>query len=95
MRQIIVLSAMALVLMLGIGYAASAQDATPTPAAGTPDGLECATPLSQASGSATPETTVIAATTAASPGGAEAGEVIGLFPCGTPTIVSSESTPAP
>lgn len=78
------LAGVAVVIMLGVGVGvgARAQDAATPPADATPNELYCATPLSQTS--ASPVSTAIAPGTAATPGGAEPGEAIGLFPCGTP-----------
>jgi len=56
------------------------QGANGTPSAATP--FDCATPVAQASG--TPIKVVTAASAAASPGGAQPGDLIGLYPCGTP-----------
>ena len=97
MRNLFSLAALGAViaLFLTVGLAANAQDGG-TPAAGTPEELQCATPLAEVSGSATPVTTIVAPTTAASPGGAQPGEEIGIFPCGTPLgspIVGGDGTP--
>ena len=76
------LAAVAVVLMLGVGVGVRAQDAATPQADATPGVLYCATPLADAS--ASPVSTVIAADTAATPGGSAPGEEIGLYPCGTP-----------
>jgi hypothetical protein len=83
MRSILV-GCVALCLSLGVIFAVTAQDQA-TPTGGTPtDETLCATPLVEASGTASPEIVVSAPTTAASPGGADPGTPIGLFPCETP-----------
>jgi hypothetical protein len=75
------LFALALIVMLGLTARGSfMQTNSGTPTSGTP--AICATPVSEASG--TPVKVVEAPTTAASPGGAEPGEAIGVYPCGTP-----------
>ena len=84
MARSVVAGCLALVVSLAVIFAVTAQDQA-TPAGGTPsDETLCATPLVEASGTASPEMVVSAPTTAASPGGSSPGTPIGLFPCGTP-----------
>lgn len=78
------LAVVAIVLALSVGLGARAQDSATPEALASPDTLLCATPLADAGGG-TPAATVIAPTTAASPGGFDPGTPIGLFPCGTPS----------
>ena len=77
----------AIVLSLG-GYAFAQESSTEPDAAGTPDALLCATPISGDEG--TPAVVTTAPETAATPGGSEPGTPVGLFPCGTPGASTPE-----
>jgi hypothetical protein len=84
MMRLILVGCVALFLSLAVVVAVTAQDpATPTGGTPTVETL-CATPLGEATGIASPALVVPAPTTAVSPGGAEPGTPIGLFPCETP-----------
>lgn len=80
MRRLIAIVVAALVLSVGIGV--RAQDQATPEVLGTPDTALCATPLAEATGS--PVMVEEAPETAATPGGVEPGDDIGLFPCATP-----------
>lgn len=80
MRRLIAAVVAVLVLSVGIGVRAQEQ-ATPE-VLGTPDTVLCATPLAAATGS--PVVVEQAPETAATPGGVEPGDDIGLFPCAMP-----------
>lgn len=85
------LAIVATVVALSIGLGARAQEASTPVVPASPNTLYCATPLAEASGGS-PVSTVVAPTTAASPGGFDPGTPVGLFACGTPDP-SSQSTP--
>jgi hypothetical protein len=79
----VVLAVVVAITILGLGgYAVAQDEATPPAGEATPTEVLCATPLPAATG--TPEIVVTAPTTAGTPGGAEPGTPIGLFPCATP-----------
>ncbi len=85
MLRLVVGGCVALFLSLAVIFAVTAQDQA-TPTGGTPtEETLCATPIGEASPMASPEIVVPAPTTAASPGGADPGTPIRLFPCETPT----------
>jgi hypothetical protein len=90
------LSIAAIAIALG-GYAMAQDTATPG-AEGTPVDLLCATPVSDAAGQGEQMAVVVTAPeTAATPGGAERGSPVGLFPAAprTPLQPQSPRVPAP
>lgn len=76
------LAAVLAVLILSVGIGVRAQEQATPEVLGTPDTALCATPLAEATGS--PVLVEQAPETAATPGGVEPGDDIGLFACATP-----------
>jgi len=76
------LAAVLAVIVLSVGIGVRAQEQATPEVLGTPDTALCATPLAEATGS--PVLVEQAPETAATPGGVEPGDDIGLFACATP-----------